>query len=333
MEIKPVFDHLRDWTLRCYKGYWWLMRQYWTEELWFRVRDDELHRGHRFVALNRTISKGEYFQELVQKGMSPPEALATSMGPDGELLLRKISQELQAAQQAQMQQMQLAAQQQGVPPQQLQPPPQQDPMQLLLQSPLALEEFTSNDVAQMDVDIVLDAEPSSPIVRQEQYSELLTLASTTLPLTQDPEVIQKMVALIYQHSDLRTEAKRQFAEALMPKPPSPQEQAAEQQMLQAQQLQLQQMQMEVQEMQAKMQKLQSETAKNQVQAQKLAQEAQLTVPAAAQLDQAQAAKTVAETQLIPSEGQLLQAQAAKTAVEAEVAATEPKVPAGTQERP
>jgi len=45
-----AFDALRDWSWRIYKATWHRIRQYWTEERWVRVTDDE--RNMRWVGIN-----------------------------------------------------------------------------------------------------------------------------------------------------------------------------------------------------------------------------------------------------------------------------------------
>lgn len=39
-ELAPVYDSLRDWTLRVYRQMWMRVKQYWTEERWVRVTDE-----------------------------------------------------------------------------------------------------------------------------------------------------------------------------------------------------------------------------------------------------------------------------------------------------
>jgi hypothetical protein len=45
-----AFDALRDWSWRVYRAVWNRIRQYWTEERWVRVTDDE--RNIKWVAVN-----------------------------------------------------------------------------------------------------------------------------------------------------------------------------------------------------------------------------------------------------------------------------------------
>jgi hypothetical protein len=49
-EVTPLLDNLRHFTLRMYRQVWNRIRQYWTDERWIRVTDDESN--VRFVGLN-----------------------------------------------------------------------------------------------------------------------------------------------------------------------------------------------------------------------------------------------------------------------------------------
>lgn len=50
IELAPVYDSLRDWSLRCYRQMWMRIKQYWTEERYIRVTDDTS--APQFVGLN-----------------------------------------------------------------------------------------------------------------------------------------------------------------------------------------------------------------------------------------------------------------------------------------
>lgn len=65
IEIAPLTDNLSDFTRRVYRAIWSRIRQYWTEEKWVRVTDDE--RNVRFVGLNRRVTLHE------RLGQMPPE--------------------------------------------------------------------------------------------------------------------------------------------------------------------------------------------------------------------------------------------------------------------
>lgn len=49
-ELAPIYDSLRDWTLRVYRAMWNRIRQFWTEERWIRITDDM--GSVQFVGLN-----------------------------------------------------------------------------------------------------------------------------------------------------------------------------------------------------------------------------------------------------------------------------------------
>lgn len=49
-ELAVLFDALRDWNWRVYRAVWNRIRQFWTDERWVRVTDDE--RNLRWVGLN-----------------------------------------------------------------------------------------------------------------------------------------------------------------------------------------------------------------------------------------------------------------------------------------
>ena len=68
-ELQPLMDALRDWHLTVLRRCWQLVRQYWTEERWVRVTDDE--NNLRFVGLNRPVTAGEMLQQRFQQ--LPPE--------------------------------------------------------------------------------------------------------------------------------------------------------------------------------------------------------------------------------------------------------------------
>lgn len=50
-EMAVTFDALRDWSWRVYRAVWNRIRQYWTEERWVRVTDDE--NNLKWVAVNQ----------------------------------------------------------------------------------------------------------------------------------------------------------------------------------------------------------------------------------------------------------------------------------------
>lgn len=85
-EQAVVFDALRGWSLRCYRQVWNRVRQYWTEEKWIRVTDDE--RNVRFVALNHPVTVAEELKRMQQAGEPVPEQLAQAAMIDPNAVLR-----------------------------------------------------------------------------------------------------------------------------------------------------------------------------------------------------------------------------------------------------
>ena len=57
-----MFEAVRDWSWEVYRQVWYRIRQYWTEERWVRITDDE--RNMKWVALNKPITRGE---QIVQQ--------------------------------------------------------------------------------------------------------------------------------------------------------------------------------------------------------------------------------------------------------------------------
>lgn len=68
-ELGPWFDAHRHWKKRIYRAVWARIRQFWTEEKWIRVTDDE--NNMKWVGLNRKITLGEIYQQRF--GMPPPQ--------------------------------------------------------------------------------------------------------------------------------------------------------------------------------------------------------------------------------------------------------------------
>lgn len=147
-EYSALFDGLKHWSWEVYKQVWYRIRQYWTEERWVRVTDDD--KNMRWVAINKPISAAE-----------------------------------QMAQQYQ---------QQGLPPPQLHP---QDPAH---QQQVGVQ----NQLAELDVDIIVEDAPESVTIQSEQFQALVDMKKA------DPSSIPTKAIL--QASNLRN--KDQLIKAL-----------------------------------------------------------------------------------------------------------------------
>lgn len=126
IQIGALFDQLRYFQWRVYRSMWNRIRQFWTDEKWVRVKDED---GMRFVGLNVPVTAGEQAVEQL-KGMNvPPDQIAGLVG-------------------------QIA----------------QDPMSRQVVS-------RKNNVAELDVDIIIEESPDTVTIQQEQFETLVSLAS------------------------------------------------------------------------------------------------------------------------------------------------------------
>ena len=72
-ELAPMFKVLRQLDIRVYRKIWMNIQQFWTEERWIRVTDDE--QNLNWVGLNKPITKGEMLLKQAQEQGMPPEQL------------------------------------------------------------------------------------------------------------------------------------------------------------------------------------------------------------------------------------------------------------------
>lgn len=73
VEMEPMTDAHRRWSRSVYRAVWNRIRQFWTEERWIRVTDDE--RNLRWIAMNETVQTQ---LERIERE-DGPEALAAAM--------------------------------------------------------------------------------------------------------------------------------------------------------------------------------------------------------------------------------------------------------------
>ena len=84
VELSPIFDSHNHWKKRIYRQIWNRIKQYWTDERWVRVTDDE--NNIKFVGLNRPITGREVLSQRI--GVAPENVEqtllqgGTSMLPD-----------------------------------------------------------------------------------------------------------------------------------------------------------------------------------------------------------------------------------------------------------
>ncbi len=66
MEIGPLMDAYRGWKRRCYRQIWNRIKQFWDEEKWVRVTDDE--DNLKWIGLNQPVTVGDRLKEKAQEG-------------------------------------------------------------------------------------------------------------------------------------------------------------------------------------------------------------------------------------------------------------------------
>jgi hypothetical protein len=167
IQLGVLFDGIRFWQKRVAKSVWYRIKQYWDEETWIRVTDDEY--GVKFVGLNRKMLQGELAAERLKE--------------------QPISvEEKQAA------------------------------LQQIAADPASQTQIIHNNVAEMEMDFIIDEAPDVVTIQQEQFETLAGLAERGVQIP--PE------ALI-EASNLRAQQKKTILDKMSGKDnPVAQEMAA-----------------------------------------------------------------------------------------------------------
>ena len=127
IQIGALFDQIRHFQKRIARATWNRVQQFWDEETWIRVTDDE--QKLKFVGLNVPVTRGEQLMQQVMAAGAPREGLAA------------VAHEIA-----------------------------RDPLNQQVVE-------RKNDVAQMHVDIIIEEAPDTITLQQEQFTELVALAS------------------------------------------------------------------------------------------------------------------------------------------------------------
>lgn len=90
IEIAPLTDNLSDLTRRVYRHMWMRIRQFWKEEKWIRVTDDE--RNVRFVGLNKPITLADRLGQM-EPEMAAAAAQRLGLYPNDPRLSQPIGVE------------------------------------------------------------------------------------------------------------------------------------------------------------------------------------------------------------------------------------------------
>lgn len=183
LPLLPVFDAIDAIEIRIYRKMWLCIRQFWTDEKWIRVTDDE--RKLKFVSLNQPETFGDRAAEQLKNADMPPE--------EKQAALQQIAQDPQSR-------MPIIG-------------PDGKPVR-------------RNDVAKMDIDIIISRSADTVNIQAEQFEIIAGLAEKR------PEV---PFSVIIEASQLRADMKRRILDALPGggDPAAQQAQAAMQQVQQA----------------------------------------------------------------------------------------------------
>jgi len=69
MELNMLLDQLTNFRLRVYRQMWWRIRQFWDQEKWVRVTDDE--QAPRWVGFNVQVLMGDFLKETMNDESKP----------------------------------------------------------------------------------------------------------------------------------------------------------------------------------------------------------------------------------------------------------------------
>lgn len=166
IELAPILDALRDWQNRVMRQTWNRIRQFWTEETWVRVTDDD--EGLKFVGLNRPITLGEALEEKAEKGEPIPPEMAMQLQANPAMAQQVV----------------------GV----------------------------RNNVAALDVDIIIDEQPDVVTLQAETFEALANMVSAGLPVPPD---------VLIEASPLPNKTKRAMLEKMEQQSKAPDPETAE----------------------------------------------------------------------------------------------------------
>jgi hypothetical protein len=195
VEVARMFDRLRSLSIEVYRSVWNRVRQFWTDERWVRITDND--NNLRFVGLNQQVTVAQLAQEVAQGDESAMKTASQLVGP----------QLLQAAMQGD--------------------PQAQTALGMFVQQHGHQVVETRNAVNELDVDIVIDEGMDTPTVQAEQFDTLVKMLPGLGPIGQSPEVLK----LLIEASSLRN--KEKLVE-ILEQGPSPEQQQMQQQAQQVQ---------------------------------------------------------------------------------------------------
>jgi len=86
LELGRLFDQIRSFQKQTYRKTWNRVRQFWTEEKWVRVRDDE--GAPKFVALNQKQTAGEAAKSIMEKAQKDGLQDPSELTPEDQQILQ-----------------------------------------------------------------------------------------------------------------------------------------------------------------------------------------------------------------------------------------------------
>lgn len=141
-ELNTLFSTLTGWEKRVYRQILARVKQFWTEEKWIRVTDDQ--DDLRWVGLNIKVTAQEWLEQIINDTDQPNDKRKQAAASYQFLMQAAQGQDQQTAQAAQAQ----------------------------LQQPVDVK----NNVPELDVDIILDQSFDIVNVQQEQFQLLVQLS-------------------------------------------------------------------------------------------------------------------------------------------------------------
>lgn len=85
VEVALHLDRLRTLTLQVYEAIWNRIRQFWNEERWIRISDDE--RNLKFVGINQPVTAGQMLEEQIKSDPNVQQRIAQDPGAQQRLLM------------------------------------------------------------------------------------------------------------------------------------------------------------------------------------------------------------------------------------------------------
>lgn len=160
-EENTIFDTHNDWKLRVYRAFWARAKQFWTEPMWLRIADENAEGGQRFTPVNQPDPE-QLQAAMMQGGMAQPMQQPMGLpgpGMPGMPGMPGVMPGMQA-----MPEMAIAG---------------------MMGGPQGGIRVDMNRLAEMDVDIQIEAAPDMISLQHEQFEQLTQMAGAGVPIPPD----------------------------------------------------------------------------------------------------------------------------------------------------